>query len=87
MMSVLAGEEAEALDKNDEMKAALAREAESALLRNHLSRFAPVFGERAGRVDPDGFYGGMGRVLSAFVQWDCTQHGVDVPPSRYRATR
>ena len=87
MMSVLAGEEAQALDKHDEIGAARAREAESALLRDHLSRFAPVFGERVGRADPDGFYGGMGRVLSAFVQWDCTHHGVEVPPSLYRAKR
>jgi len=86
MMAALAGEEALALDRNDEFAAALAREAESALLRNHLSRFAPGFGEKMGRVDPDGFYGGMGRVLSAFVQWDCTQHGVELP-SRHRAIR
>jgi TorA maturation chaperone TorD len=87
MMSALAGEEAQALDRQDEIMASLAREAESALLRHRLSRFAPAFGERIGRVDPDGFYGGMGRVLSAFVQWDCTQHGVEVPPSIYGAIR
>jgi len=44
-------------------------------------RLRAGFRRRIGRADPDGFYGGMDRVLSAFVRWDCTRHGIELPAS------
>jgi TorA maturation chaperone TorD len=77
LMAFLAGKEAHALDRHDESMLASTRDAEVSFLRDHLGRFAPAFGQRLFRSDPDGFYGGVGRLLRAFVEWECARLGVE----------
>ncbi len=56
------------------------RKAERLFLREHLGRFAPAFGERLRREDPDGFYGVLGGLLRGFVETECRRLGVAAGP-------
>ena len=60
---------------DDDMRAATTR-ATRLFLRDHLGRFAPTFARRLLRADPDGLYGGLARLLMAFVTADCRHAGV-----------
>ncbi len=56
------------------------RKAERLFLREHLGRFAPAFGERLRREDPDGFYGVLGGLLRGFVEAECRRLGAAAGP-------
>ena len=77
LMCFLAAKEAYALANGDDEMRGVVEEAERRFLREHLGRFAPAFGERLRRSDPQGFLGAMGGVLRRFVEWDCSRAGVD----------
>lgn len=77
LMCFLAAKEAYALDHGDEEMRSVVEDAERRFLREHLGRFAPAFGERLRRSEPEGFLGVMGTVLRRFVEWDCGRVGVE----------
>jgi TorA maturation chaperone TorD len=77
LMCFLAAKEAYALDHRDDTMRSIVEDAEKRFLREHLGRFAPAFGERLRRADPQGFLGAMGGVLRRFVEWDCARVGVE----------
>lgn len=81
---VLARKEARALALGDEpMREATARAARL-FLRDHLGRWAPAFGTRLVRLDADGFYGALGRLLAGFVAGECARAGVPAGPAFLR---
>jgi hypothetical protein len=53
-------------------------------LRHHLGKWAPAFGRRLARQDPDGLYGGLGELLAAFVVQECVRMGVPAGPELLR---
>jgi TorA maturation chaperone TorD len=77
LMCFLAAKEAYALEHRDDAMRSIVADAEKRFLREHLGRFAPAFGERLRRTDPQGFLGTMGSVLRRFVEWDCARIGVE----------
>jgi TorA maturation chaperone TorD len=87
LMAFLAAKKAHALVRRDDGMAAVAENAESAFLRDHLGRFAPAFGERLSRCDGEGFYGKVGRLLRGFVEWDCARLGVEAGPASLELRR
>lgn len=74
----LARREAIASERNDDASRDQIRRATRLFLRDHLGRFAPALGERLREADPDGFYGALGALLSAFAMDECQRFEVDV---------
>ncbi|MGE5850662.1 MAG: molecular chaperone, partial [Candidatus Methylomirabilota bacterium] len=83
-MLFLARKEAYALVQNNTSMLEDTRSATRLFLRHHLGRWAPAFGRRLARQDPDGFYGGVGELLVAFVTQECAQCGVPAGPELMR---
>ena len=84
----LARKEARALALGDEpMREATCRAARL-FLRDHLARWAPALGATIARLEPDGFYGALGRLLAAFTLAECGHAGVAAGPGflRLRST-
>lgn len=51
------------------------RQAARTFLRDHLGRFGRAFGARVAAAD-DGYFGGLGQLLLAFLDADCARVGV-----------
>jgi DMSO reductase family type II enzyme chaperone len=85
---VLARKEAWALAQGDEPMREATGHAARLFLRDHLGRWAPALGARLDRLDPEGFYGALGRLLTAFVTAECRRAGVAAGPEflRLRST-
>jgi DMSO reductase family type II enzyme chaperone len=80
LMAFLARKEAHAHETCDAAMLAETRKAERLFLRDHLGRFAPAFGERLHRADPDGFYGLLGELLRLFVEAECRREAIEPGP-------
>ena len=85
---VLARKEARAQALGDTSMGENTRDAGRTFLRDHLGRWAPAFGANLPRLDPDGFYGALGRLLAAFAVAECRRMGVSAGPGflRLRST-
>jgi TorA maturation chaperone TorD len=81
---VLARREARAGTGGDEPAREATRQAARLFLRDHLGRWAPALGARLGRLDAEGFYGALGRLLAAFVAAECGRLGVAAGPAFLR---
>jgi DMSO reductase family type II enzyme chaperone len=81
---VLARKEARALALGDRPMGEATARAARLFLRDHLGRWAPAFATTLVRLDPDGFYGALGRLLAAFVAAECARFGVDGGPAFLR---
>lgn len=81
---VLARKEAHARRIGDEAMLAATDRAARLFLRDHPGRWAPGFGTKLGRLDPDGFYGALGRLLAAFVAAECRRVDVAAGPEFLR---
>lgn len=78
LMSFLACKEAVAASADgDAVTLDETRRAQRLFLRDHLGRFAPAFAARLAAADPGGFYGALGRVLTALVQADCRRLDIE----------
>jgi DMSO reductase family type II enzyme chaperone len=77
---VLARKEARALALGDEPVAEATARAARLFLRDHLGHWAPAFAAQLVRLDPDGLYGALGRLLGAFVAAECVRAGVAAGP-------
>lgn len=80
----LARKEACAAEGGDQAMLEVTRVAARLFLRDHLGRFAPAFGKKLARQDPDGFYGSLGELCAAFVVQECAQAGVPAGPEVLR---
>jgi TorA maturation chaperone TorD len=89
-MALLAGREAcllglQSPDGLDAEEAAAqletTRAAERGFLRDHLGRFGAAFGGRLARADADGFFGGVARVLLAFLELEAELLDVALGPA------
>jgi DMSO reductase family type II enzyme chaperone len=85
---VLARKEARAQALGDQPMSEATRDAVRVFLRDHLGRWAPAFGASLAQADPGGFYGALGRLLTAFVGAECGRVGVSAGPEflRLRST-
>jgi DMSO reductase family type II enzyme chaperone len=83
-MLVLARKEAYALEAGDAAMLEETRRAARLFLRDHLGRWAPAFGGKLAREDPEGFYGGLGRLGTVFVTAECRRVGVSAGPELLR---
>jgi len=85
---VLARKEARAQELGDTPMWEATRAAARAFLRDHPGRWAPAFGANLARLDSDGFYGALGRLLAAFAAAECRRVGVTAGPEflRLRST-
>jgi DMSO reductase family type II enzyme chaperone len=83
-MLVLARKEAYALSAGDAAMVEDTRRAARLFLRDHLGRWAPAFGRKLAREDPDGFYGALGRLGAVFVTAECRRAGVAAGPALLR---
>ena len=77
---VLARKEAYALAQGDAAMRETTGHAARLFLRDHLGRWAPAFGSRLARLDPGGFYGALGRLLTGFTEAECRRAGVAAGP-------
>lgn len=77
---VLARKEARALALGDEAVREVTAGAARLFLRDHIGRWAPAFEARLVRLDPDGFYGALGRLLGTFVAVECARTDVTAGP-------
>ncbi len=75
-LAFLARKEAYEIEHREDDWRTEIKKAERLFLREHLGRFAPAFGERLRREDPDGFYGVLGALLRGFVEAECRRFGV-----------
>jgi TorA maturation chaperone TorD len=83
-MLVLARKEARALARGDTVTAEATAGAARLFLRDHLGRWAPAFGTGLARLDPGGFHGALGRLLTEFVAAECARAGVVAGPAFLR---
>jgi DMSO reductase family type II enzyme chaperone len=83
-MLVLARKEAYALQVGDAAMVEDTRQAARLFLRDHLGRWAPAFGRKLAREDPEGFYGALGRLGAVFVTAECHRLGVTAGPELLR---
>lgn len=83
-MMFLARKEAWALEQGQDAGGQDARAAARLFLKDHLGRFAPAFGKKLAREDPDGVYGLLGEVCAAFVTEECARVGVPAGPEFLR---
>jgi TorA maturation chaperone TorD len=83
-MLVLARKEAHALEIGDADAVPAVRDAARLFLRDHPGRWAPAFGRKLAREDPDGFHGRLGSLLAAFVTAECRRLGVAAGPEFVR---
>lgn len=81
---VLARKEAYALALGDEEMGEATGRTARLFLREHLGRWAPAFGAKVHRLDEDGFYGALGRLLAAFTVAECRRVGVTAGPEFLR---
>ena len=81
---VLARKEARAQALGDEPAREATCQAARLFLRDHLGHWAPALGAKLSRLDPDGFYGALGRLLAAFVVGECRRAGVAAGPAFLR---
>jgi DMSO reductase family type II enzyme chaperone len=81
---VLARKEARALALGDRATGEATARAARLFLRDHLGRWAPAFGAKLARLDRGGFYGALGRLLTAFVDAECARAGVAAGPRLVR---
>ncbi len=56
------------------------RRAERLFLKDHLGRFGPAFGRKVLRMDPEGFYGALGKLCAAFIEFECRRSDIPVGP-------
>jgi DMSO reductase family type II enzyme chaperone len=77
-MCFLARKEAYALERADPAILDETLRAARLFLRDHLGRWAPAFGVKLMREDPDGFYGALGDLCHGFVSHECARLGVSV---------
>ena len=80
----LARKEAYALECRDLQMQQDVQHATRLFLRDHLGGWAPAFGHRLAREDPEGFYGNLGGLCHAFVSADCRRLGVPAGPQMLR---
>jgi DMSO reductase family type II enzyme chaperone len=81
---VLTRKEARALALADEASRAVTAGAARLFLRDHIGRWGPAFGSTLARLDRDGFYGALGRLLAGFVAAECARAGVAAGPGLLR---
>lgn len=81
---VLGRKEAYALERDDPAMLDGTRRAARLFVRDHLGRWAPAFGRKLAREDPDGFYGALGSLCHAFVTVECARLGVPAGPEFIR---
>jgi len=81
---VLARKEARARALDDTGMREATHDAMRAFLRDHLGRWAPAFGASLARLDGHGFYGALGRLLTAFAAAECRRVGVTAGPELLR---
>ncbi|MFQ5830180.1 MAG: molecular chaperone [Candidatus Methylomirabilia bacterium] len=79
-LMVLARKEAFALARDDPDMRESVRRAYRMFLRDHLGRWAPGFGRKLAREDPEGFYGTLGSLCVDFVTAECAAVGVAAGP-------
>jgi len=77
-LGFLARKEAHALEAGDQGMLEETVKAARLFLRDHLARFAPAFAGALGREDPSGFHAALGRLLLAFLAFDCGRLGVQL---------
>jgi len=76
----LALKEAYALEQPDPVMVEETRKASRLFLRDHLGRFAPAFSRKLVQEDAGGFYGALGDLCYAFLNWECRRVGVVAGP-------
>jgi TorA maturation chaperone TorD len=80
----LARKEAHALERGEvELRQEVVR-ATRLFLRDHLGHWAPAFGARLVRADPEGFYGTLGGLCHVLVSADCARLGVSAGAATLR---
>ena len=83
-MLVLARKEACAVEAGDAVMVEDTRRAARLFLRDHVGRWAPAFGRKLVREDPEGFYGALGHLCAVFVTAECHRVGVAAGPDLLR---
>lgn len=83
-IAVLTRKEAYALEREDSAMLDATQHAARLFLREHLGRWAPGFGRKLARADPDGFYGALGQLCHAFVSHECELAGATTGPEFLR---
>lgn len=76
-MGVLAAKSAYAIENDDRDGAEIIDDAQRSFLADHTGRWLPAFALRLQDADPDGFYGGAGKVIEDFIMLDCAAFGVE----------
>ncbi|GMU38683.1 MAG: molecular chaperone TorD family protein [Phycisphaerae bacterium] len=73
--------EAEAAVADDAERAQVVADAHHAFLADHLGRWAPAFARQVDDADPDGFFGGVAKILAATIETDAGRRGLSLGPT------
>jgi TorA maturation chaperone TorD len=55
--------------------------AQRLFLRDHLARWSPALAQRVSTAEPDGFYGCVAALTSAWIEAECRQFGIPAGPA------
>ena len=69
-LDFLCRKEAYAIESGDEAMRSETRKAQRLFLKDHLGRFGRAFARLLREQEPDGFFGGLGDLLFAFLTWE-----------------
>jgi len=83
-LAILCRKEAYALERDDQRMLEGTKRAMRLFLRDHLGRWAPGFGKKVAREDPEGFFGTLGLLCAEFIARECREAGVPAGPELLR---
>jgi DMSO reductase family type II enzyme chaperone len=83
-LAILCRKEAYALERDDQPMLEGTKQALRLFLRDHLGRWAPGFGKKVAREDPEGFFGTLGLLCAEFIAHECREAGVPAGPELLR---
>jgi DMSO reductase family type II enzyme chaperone len=81
-LAFLCLKEAFALEHGDQAMLEATAGARRSFLRDHLAVFGPALAHRLGRLDPEGHYGALAGLLSAWIEFECRALDLQLGPPR-----
>ena len=79
-LSVLCAKEAWGRQQNISPLAETCSDAQRLFLRDHLARWLPAFAQRVMSAEPDGLYGRLAALASAFITHECRTFDLEIGP-------
>ena len=80
--AILCLKEVLALERGEEEKSTICRDARLNFLGDHLGRWVPGFADAVKKKIPEGYHAGVTDTLASFIRWDARSLGLDIDAPR-----